>query len=185
MATRVIDDSKLQDIAVAIQSKDNGGQMTVDEMPGRIETLNTTDRWELLNEVTLDEDVSIIKIDISSYVNEYSAFMVAPSLTPSSYTEWFYAGIETFSGIFNKGSYNNKFLEKGDFDFPNYLAYCSLNLRIIVANNFAGNINQFLSENITNTKYIVLSLYNSESTFLKGGSYKLYGKKKEDYFDAN
>ncbi len=37
MATRVIDDTKLQNIAVAIQSKDGGGQMTVDEMPTRIE----------------------------------------------------------------------------------------------------------------------------------------------------
>ena len=36
MATRVIDDSKLQDIAVAIQGKDGGGTMTVDEMPTRI-----------------------------------------------------------------------------------------------------------------------------------------------------
>ena len=36
MATRVIDDTKLNNIAVAIQSKDNGGQMTVDEMPTRI-----------------------------------------------------------------------------------------------------------------------------------------------------
>jgi len=39
MATRVIDDTKLNNIAVAIQSKDNGGQMTVDEMPGRIEAI--------------------------------------------------------------------------------------------------------------------------------------------------
>ena len=39
MATRTIDDTKLQNIAVAIQAKDNGGQMTVDEMPGRIEAL--------------------------------------------------------------------------------------------------------------------------------------------------
>ena len=39
MATRVIDDVKLQNIAVAIQSKDDGGQMTVDEMPGRIEAI--------------------------------------------------------------------------------------------------------------------------------------------------
>ena len=39
MAIRVIDDTKLQNIAVAIQSKDNGGQMTVDEMPGRIEAI--------------------------------------------------------------------------------------------------------------------------------------------------
>lgn len=40
MATRVIDDSKLQSIAVAIQGKDGGGQMTVDEMPGRIDNIN-------------------------------------------------------------------------------------------------------------------------------------------------
>lgn len=39
MATRVIDDSKLQNIAVAIQGKDNGGVMTVDEMPWRIEAI--------------------------------------------------------------------------------------------------------------------------------------------------
>ena len=39
MAIRVIDDTKLQNIAVAIQSKDNGGQMTVDEMPGRIDNI--------------------------------------------------------------------------------------------------------------------------------------------------
>lgn len=36
MATRVIDDSKLQNIAVAIQGKDGGGQMTVEQMPTRI-----------------------------------------------------------------------------------------------------------------------------------------------------
>ena len=41
MATRVINDAKLQNIAVAIQAKDNGGQMTVDEMPGRIEAIPT------------------------------------------------------------------------------------------------------------------------------------------------
>ena len=36
MAIRVIDDTKLNNIAVAIQAKDNGGQMTVGEMPTRI-----------------------------------------------------------------------------------------------------------------------------------------------------
>ena len=41
MATRVIDDSKLQDIAVAIQGKDGGGGMTVDEMPTRIAEIPT------------------------------------------------------------------------------------------------------------------------------------------------
>ena len=41
MAIRVIDDSKLQNIAIAIQGKDGGGQMTVDEMPTRIENIPT------------------------------------------------------------------------------------------------------------------------------------------------
>ena len=39
MAIRTIDDSILQDIAVAIQGKDGGGQMTVDEMPARIDNI--------------------------------------------------------------------------------------------------------------------------------------------------
>ena len=41
MATRVIDDTKLNNIAVAIQAKDSGGQMTVDQMPTRIEAIPT------------------------------------------------------------------------------------------------------------------------------------------------
>jgi len=41
MATRVIDDSKLNNIAAAIQAKDSGGQMTVDEMPTRIANIPT------------------------------------------------------------------------------------------------------------------------------------------------
>ena len=40
MATRVIDDTVLQDIAVAIQSKDNGGKMYDTQMAGRIDALN-------------------------------------------------------------------------------------------------------------------------------------------------
>ena len=43
MAIRVIDDTKLQNIAIAIQAKDNGGQMTVDEMAGRIEAIQAGD----------------------------------------------------------------------------------------------------------------------------------------------
>ena len=41
MAIRVIDDSKLQDIAVAIQGKDSGGTMTVEQMPTRIAEIPT------------------------------------------------------------------------------------------------------------------------------------------------
>ena len=39
MAIRTIDDSILQGIAEAIQAKDGGGQMTVDEMPTRIDNI--------------------------------------------------------------------------------------------------------------------------------------------------
>lgn len=42
MAIRVIDDTKLQNIAVAIQAKDNGGTMTVDQMPTRIAAISNS-----------------------------------------------------------------------------------------------------------------------------------------------
>ena len=41
MATRVIDDTKLNNIAIAIQAKDSGGQMTIDEMPTRITNISS------------------------------------------------------------------------------------------------------------------------------------------------
>lgn len=183
MATRVIDDTKLNDIAVAIQTKDSGGQMTIDEMPTRIDALNVTDRWELLNEVTLDADVSIIKIDISAYKNDYSAFLVAPQLTPSHYTEWLYCGSESFGGEYVKGQYMNFELTTGAFEYPKYFSYCSRDLNITIPNFFRGVFRT--ANNFQNIAYIVLSLYETQSTFLSGGSYKLYGKKTEDYLNVN
>ena len=53
MAIRIIDDSKLNDIAVAIQAKDSGGQMTVDDMPDRIDALPT---GEILIPKTITEN---------------------------------------------------------------------------------------------------------------------------------
>lgn len=182
MATRVIDDSKLQSIAVAIQSKDSGGQMTVDEMCGRIQALNVTDKWELLNEVTLDADVSIIKIDISAYKNDYSAFLVAPQLTPSKYIEWFYFGGESKQGSYTKGMYSARALAGGAFEYPNYFGYCSADLRMLLPNNAEGKISGMLFADI---RYLVLSLFEKSTTFLSGGSYKLYGKKTEDYLNVN
>lgn len=183
MATRVIDDSKLQSIAVAIQAKDSGGQMTVDEMPTRIDALNVADSWELLNEVTLDADVSIIKIDISAYKNDYSAFLVAPQLTPSHYTEWFYCGSETFKGGYIKGQYTNFELTRGAFEYPKYFSYCSRDLNITIPNFFRGIFTN--ANNFKDIAYIVLSLYEPQSTFLSGGSYRLYGKKTEDYLNVD
>ena len=60
MAIRVIDDTKLQNIAVAIQSKDNGGQMTVDEMAGRIEAIPTGSDFDMT--VTANQVKMIIEV---------------------------------------------------------------------------------------------------------------------------
>ena len=67
MATRVIDDTKLQNIAVAIQGKDSGGTMTVDEMPTRIAAIPTFSE--------IDKNAPLIFIDwdgtiIQSYSRE-------------------------------------------------------------------------------------------------------------------
>ena len=60
MATRVIDDTKLQNIAVAIQAKDNGGQMTVDEMAGRIEAIPAGSDFDMT--VTDDQVKMVIEV---------------------------------------------------------------------------------------------------------------------------
>lgn len=67
MATRIIDDSKLQNIAVAIQGKDGGGTMTVDQMPTRIAEIPTFSE--------IDKNAPLIFIDwdgtiIQSYSRE-------------------------------------------------------------------------------------------------------------------
>ena len=70
MAIRVIDDSKLQNIAVAIQGKDGGGQMTVDEMPTRIAAIPTRDNTTLNS--LIDRSITSIEnsevTSIGSYV---------------------------------------------------------------------------------------------------------------------
>lgn len=182
MAIRTIDDSILQGTAEAIQAKDGGGKMYDTEMRGRIQALNVTDKWELLNEVTLDADVSIIKIDISAYKNDYSAFLVAPQLTPSNYAEWLYFGVESKQGMYVKGTYSNHRLTSGAFEYPNYFGYCSADLNVFLPNN-AGGITYVIP--IADIQYLVLSLYENATTFLSGGSYKLYGKKAEDYLNAD
>lgn len=61
MAIRIIDDAKLQNIAVAIQSKDNGGQMKVDEMAGRIEAIPTGSDFDMT--VTPNQVKMVVEVD--------------------------------------------------------------------------------------------------------------------------
>lgn len=63
MAIRTIDDSKLQNIAVAIQNKDGGGTMTVDQMPTRIE--QNLQSKAVLDSV-IDGSITSIESDVTS-----------------------------------------------------------------------------------------------------------------------
>lgn len=77
MATRVIDDAKLQAIAVAVQGKDNGGVMTVDEMPARIAAIPSQD-MTLINSL-IDRSVIRFESDVTSVGD--GAFYRCTSLT--------------------------------------------------------------------------------------------------------
>lgn len=91
MATRVIDDVKLQAIAVAVQGKDNGGTMTVDEMPTRIAAIPSQD-MTLINSlidrsiIRIESDVTSVEADIFNHCGSLTTaiFPNATSLGVSS-----------------------------------------------------------------------------------------------------
>ena len=91
MATRVIDDVKLQAIAVAVQGKDNGGVMTVDEMPARIAAIPSQD-MTLINSlidrsiISIESDVTSVEADIFNHCGSLTTaiFPNAASLGVSS-----------------------------------------------------------------------------------------------------
>lgn len=93
MATRVIDDSKLQNIAVAIQSKDNGGQMTVDEMAGRIEAIPTGTDFDMT--VTANQVKMIIEVD-SFDLSFWTRFGISGGGTVT--VDWGDGTVEEFTG---------------------------------------------------------------------------------------
>ena len=86
MAIRVIDDSKLQDIAVAIQGKDGGGQMTVDEMPGRIDALpSSTPTQKKVNFYTFRNLAFSYKAEEAAALTEMSE---APTIEGFTFQKW-------------------------------------------------------------------------------------------------
>ena len=85
MATRVIDDSKLQDIAVAIQGKDGGSTMTVDQMPTRIASIPMGEPivqnpvlvlmdWEgtILKEYSKEDALALTELPAPSSLSKYA-----------------------------------------------------------------------------------------------------------------
>lgn len=98
MATRVIDDSKLQDIAVAIQGKDGGGTMTVDEMPTRIVAIPTQDN-ALLNSLINRSITSIENSEVTGIGD--SVFRYCSNLTGVSFPNATSIGANAFHGCSN------------------------------------------------------------------------------------
>ena len=93
MAIRVIDDTKLQNIAVAIQSKDNGGQMTVDQMAGRIEAIPTGSDFDMT--VTANQVKMVIEVD-SFDLSFWTRFAIGGGGTAT--IDWGDEAIEEFTG---------------------------------------------------------------------------------------
>lgn len=89
MATRVIDDTKLNNIAVAIQAKDNGSQMTVNEMPTRIEALNVIKPEVEPKYINfLDDDGTILYSWTEQELNEATELPPLPTEEGWTYQEW-------------------------------------------------------------------------------------------------
>ena len=93
MATRVIDDSKLQDIAVAIQGKDGGGTMTVEQMPTRIAAIPTQDN-ALLNSL-IDRSITSIENSEVTSIGD-NAFLSCRALTSVSFPKVRFIGGSAF-----------------------------------------------------------------------------------------
>ena len=107
MATRVIDDTKLNNIAVAIQAKDNGGQMTVDQMPTRIASIPTGESivqnpalalmdWEgtILKEYSKEDALALTELPAPSSLSKYAD--VDHELLLFQEWNWSLADIKTF-----------------------------------------------------------------------------------------
>ena len=96
MATRIIDDTKLQNIAVAIQAKDNGGQMTVDEMPGRIENIPSGSDFDM---TVTDNQVKMV-IEVDDYdLSLWTRFGIGDNGAVAVY--WGDGAVENFVGDTN------------------------------------------------------------------------------------
>ena len=94
MATRVIDDTKLQNIAVAIQGKDSGGVMTVDEMPARIAAIPARDDTVL--DSLISRNITSIESDVTSVGT--GAFKWCSNLTSAILSEATALGVSAFDG---------------------------------------------------------------------------------------
>ena len=183
MAIRVIDDTKLQNIAVAIQSKDNGGQMAVDEMPGRIEAIPTDEQLKKI----CDGTAKYIKISVPSVVNRY----ILPShniscvyFSVKNRNDDYYVARSFFG--FGKNTINktlvnlDNVLDMADGLFFN-AKVSTLILNTSSVNRLAGNLQMEDNENIY-VKDSLVSGYKSASNWSRYGD-QLKGFSEAPYYD--
>ena len=139
MATRVIDDSKLQNIAVAIQGKDGGGTMTVDQMPTRIAAIPTQDNTTL--NALIDRSITSIESSEVTSIGPY-AFCSCTSLTSVSLPNATRINSYAFNNCAQLASVslpNATSIENSAFSYSTKLASVSLpNATRIEGKAFAG-----------------------------------------------
>ena len=132
MATRIIDDSKLNDIAVAIQAKDSGGQMTVDDMPDRIDALPT---GETLIPKTITENG--VYNASSDNVDGYDVVTVGVPQDPNEQLVKLLQGTATFIKISVPSVVNNKIVPENNRKCA-YFSIKHRNLDYFISNSFQG-----------------------------------------------
>ena len=88
MATRVIDDTKLNNIAVAIQAKDGGGQMTIDEMPTRIANIPTGGGAKTQKVNFYDFKGNLAHSYTAEEAAELTEMPEAPTITSFTFQKW-------------------------------------------------------------------------------------------------
>lgn len=84
MATRLIDDTILQNIAEAIQEKDGGNKMRISEMAERISAIESQNNMTVANSI-INRTITNIESDISSIGS--SAFSKCTTLTSAIFTK--------------------------------------------------------------------------------------------------
>ena len=139
MAIRVIDDTKLQNIAVAIQGKDGGGQMTVDEMPTRIENIPKYE-YEMLTAV-MNKTATEIVSDKINQIDSYSCASNQALKRVVLNSANFYGSIfpNGNSYVFHKCENLKYLLFPNSVDIPqmgfgNYYAQGCVNLLLVIVN---------------------------------------------------
>ena len=183
MATRVIDDTKLQNIAVAIQGKDSGGTMTVDEMPTRIAAIPTGDEVlfsskgrqytrtveipdgvTTLGEYAFNGCTGLTEIDFKNVISiGQSAFSNCTGLTEIDFKNVISIGQSAFGSCTSLTEIDLKNVTTFSSNF--HFQYCS-SLRKVIGKKVTSTAHSFYSCTVLNTAILSNVSTIGQNTFL-------------------